>query len=115
MDVVIVAKIDKGVIAVALFHVDKVDYLNVVPLGVQQVPRVPQQLALGIKANKAGVGVHNVGFRKKPRLASAGAAADQNVEIAAVFASVQADSHILRQYLVGGGLFVCVLLPECCF
>ena len=29
-----------------------------------------------------------------------------------MFASVQADSHILRQYLVGGGLFVCVLLPD---
>ena len=92
LDVVVAAEIDERVVAVAFLHVDKVDHLNVVPLVPQQVPGVPQQLALGIETHKAGVGVHDVGLCKKPRLARARAAADQDIEIAAVFASVQADS-----------------------
>ena len=92
LDVVVAAEVDKRVIAVAFLHVDKVDHLNVVPLGFQQVAGVPQKFPLGVKAHKAGVGVHDVGLCKKPRLARARAAADQDIEIAAVFASVQADS-----------------------
>ncbi len=112
LDVVVAAEIDKRVVAVAFLHVDKVDHLNVVPLGFQQVPGVPQQFALGIEAHKAGVGVHDIGLCEKPRLARAGAAAHQNIEVAPVFASVQPYGYVLRQYLVLGHFPVGVLLPD---
>ena len=93
----------------AFLHVDEIQHLDVVPLGREQVSGITQKLTLRVKHNIAGIGLTQVRFGEKPRLARAGAAADQGVQIAPVFASVQPDGDILREDLVSRWDFVCVL------
>ena len=92
-----------------LFHVDEIQHLDVVPFARKQISGIPQKLALRVKHNVAGIGLTQVRFGEKPRLARAGAAADQGVQIAPMFASVQPDGDILREDLVSRWYFVCVL------
>ncbi len=112
LNVVVVTKIYKRVVAMALLHVDEVDHLNVIAFCFQEPARVPEKLALWVEAYETAVGVHDVGFCKKPRLASTGAAADQDVQVAAVLSSVEADGDILRQNLVCGPVPAGILLVD---
>ena len=95
LNVVVIAQIDKGIVAMAFLHVDEVNHLNVIAFGFQQTAGVPQQFSFGIKAHKAGVGVHHIDFGEEPCFAGAAAAATQNVLIATVLSAVQTDGYIL--------------------
>ena len=102
LHIIVCLEIDKGIVAMAFFHVDQVDHLDVIALSFQQVSRVSQELALRVKAYKGCVGVHDVWLGIEPGFACAGAAADQRIEVAAVLMPAQADRHILREDLVFG-------------
>ena len=91
----------------AFVHVEQVDHLDDVTLGPKQAAAVVEQLALRVEDDKGGVRVHEVGLSVKPRLARAGAAADQHIQISPVPPPVQPDGHILGQDLI-----VCLLPPS---
>ena len=93
----------------ALLHIDEIQHLNVVPLGREKVSGITQKLTLRVKHNIAGICLTQVWFGEKPCFSGAGAAADQRIQIAPVFASVQPDGDILREDLVSRWDFVCVL------
>ena len=92
----------------ALLHIDEIQHLNVVPLGREKVSGITQKLTLRVKHNIAGIYLTQVWFGEKPCFSGAGAAADQRIEIAPVFASVQPDGDILRENLVLRRNPVCV-------
>ena len=93
--VVVLVQVHKGIVAVASLHVEQVDHLDDIPLSPEQAAAVVEQLALRVKDDEGGIGVHEIGLRVKPRLARAGAAADQHIQIAPMPPPVQPDSHIL--------------------
>ena len=99
-NVIVLAQIHKGVIAVASLHVEQVDHLDDVAHGPEQVAAVVEQLALRIEDDERSVCVHEIGLGVKPRLARAGAAADQNIQVAPVPPPIQPNGHILGQDLV---------------
>lgn len=109
LDIVVAAQIHKRVVAMAFLHVDEIQHLDVVPLGREKVSGITQKLTLRVKHNIAGICLTQVWFGEKPCFSGAGAAADQRIQIAPVFASVQPDGDILREDLVSRWDFVCVL------
>ena len=112
LNVIVTAQVDKGVVTMAFLHVDEVDHLNVIAFGFEEISGIPEQFPLGVEAYQAGIGVHDIHFRKETGFARAAAAAAKNIQIAAVFSAVQTDGHILREYLVGRLFPVCVLLID---
>ena len=101
LHIVIVPEINKGVIAMAALHVQQVQHPHLIALLLQQIAGIPRQLAFRIENDKAGVGLAEVGFGIKPRLARAAAAYHNGVQIAAVLSAVQPHADILREQLIG--------------
>ena len=71
----------------AFLHVDKIQYLDVVPLGQEQVSGIAEEFTLWVKHNVTGIGLTQVWLGKEPRFARAGAAADQRVQICLLYTS----------------------------
>ena len=110
LHIVIVPEIDEGVITVAALHVQQIQHPHFIALLLQQITGIPDQLALRIEDHKAGVGLAEIRFCVKSRLARAAAAHDHGVEVAAVLSAVQPHTHALGKELVGLRLFGPVLL-----
>ena len=110
LHIVIIPEIDKGVITVAALHVQQIQHPHLVAFLLQEITGIPDQLALRIENHKAGVGLTEIGFCVKSRLARAAAAHDHGVEVAAVLSAVQPHAHALGKELVGLRLFGPVLL-----
>ena len=87
----------KGVVAVALFHVDEIQHPYLIAHGLQQIPGVSGQLALGIKNHKGRVGLQQIGLTVKPGLTGTRTAHHQHIEIAPVAMAVQPQPHLLGQ------------------
>ena len=78
------------------------------------MPGVAQELALRVKHNERGIGLHDIGLGKKARFAGAATAADQHVQIPAVHSPVHADGYILRQQLIVCWAFSCHISAADC-
>ena len=110
LNIIVVTQINEGVITVALRHVDKVDYADIITFLLQQVSGVSQQLAFGVQAHERRVRVHNVGLGKETGFTGTGAAAGQDIQISAVLSAVQSNGDILRQNFILRCALICVLL-----
>ena len=100
LHIVVVPQVDKRIVAVAFLHIQKIQHPHLIALLPQQMPRTAQQLAFRVEHGKARVGLTQIRFGVKPRLACAAAADHDRVEIAAVLSSVQSHTDILREDLV---------------
>ena len=85
----------------AAFWIDKIQHLHHIAFFLQQMPGIPQQFSLRVKNYKGSVRLHDVWFGIEAGFASAGTAADQDIQISPVLSSVQAQSCFLCQQLVG--------------
>ena len=100
LHIVVVPQVDKRVVAVAFLHIQKIQHPHLIALLPQQVPRTAQQLAFRVQHGKARVGLAQIRFGVKPRLACAAAADNDRIEVAAVLSPVQPHPDILREDLV---------------
>ena len=94
----------------AALHVQQIQHPHFIALLLQQITGIPDQLALRVEDNKAGVGLAEIGFGVKAGFARTAAAHDHGVEVAAVLSAVQPHAHALGKELVGLRLFGPVLL-----
>ena len=102
-----------------LVEVDGVEALDLIPVVREQVARVLQERALGVGDEVVGVQLHDVGGDVVERLAGAGAADDQHVQVPVqlgiVFGPVEGESVVLGedQVVVLVGLVLeCLALLE---
>ena len=79
LDIIVVAKIDEGVIAKASVHVDQVDDLDLISLGFQQSATIPEQFTLGVQDNKTGVGIENIDLGEETGFTGTGATDTKDV------------------------------------
>ena len=100
LHIVVVPQVHKRIVAVAFFHIQKIQHPHLIALLPQQMSRASQQLALRVQHGKARVGLTQIRFCIKPRLACAAAADHDRIEVAAVLPSVQTHTDILREDLV---------------
>ena len=112
LNIVVVPQIDEGIVAVAFLHVDQIDDLDLIALRLQQSACVAQKLAFRVEHDIGSVGVHDIRIGKEPGFARAGAAADQDVQIAAVAASVQPDGDVLCEDLIPQPVLIRVLFQK---
>ena len=105
LHLIVVGQIDEGVIAVAFLHVQQIQHPDIIARFPQQSSGIPQQLALGVKADKGRP------LRRQARFIQAGlciaaglacaAAADYDrVQVAPVLPSVQPHADMLGEHLV---------------
>ena len=76
LNVVVVPQIDKGIVAMAFLHVDKVNHLDLIALCFEQRTGVSEQLTFRVQDDKRGVGIHDVGLGIEPCFTGTGTAAD---------------------------------------
>lgn len=88
-------------LAVAFLHIQKIQHPHLIALLSQQMPRTAQQLAFRVEHGKARVGLTQIRFGVKSRLACAAAADNDRIEVAAVLSPVQSHPDILCEDLVG--------------
>ena len=100
LHIVVVPQVDKRVVAVAFLHVQQIQHPYLIALLSQQMPRTAQQLAFRVEYGKARVGLTQIRFGVKSRLACAAAADNDRIEVAAVLSPVQSHPDILREDLV---------------
>ena len=110
LNVIIVANVGEGIVAMAPVQIDQVNHLDCIPLCLQQIPGIPKQLSLGIQHHIRAVRLHDVGLGIAERLTSAGTADHQHIYISAVYPSIQSNGHILRENLVDERI-LCGVLP----
>ena len=110
LHVVVIAEIDKRIVAMAALHVDQIDNLNDVTPFFQMHCGVAEKLALRVENDEAGVCLHDVRLGEKARLACAAAADNQDVQVSHVAVHFQRKPHVLRQNnvsrVVGIGVFL---------
>ena len=80
-DILLAVDIAEWVVVHGLLEVDGVQYAYLVPGALQKAAGLKHQLALGVGDDIGAVQLHQIGFDKKPRLARAGAADDEDVFI----------------------------------
>ena len=100
LNVVVALQINKGVVAVALFHIDKVKNLDVVSVLFQEVPGIPEQFSLRVKHYEARICVHDVRLGEKSRLTGTGTTTYQYIQVSSVLSTIKPDCDILRENLV---------------
>ena len=100
LHIIVVPQVDKRIVAVAFFHVQKIQHPYLIALLPQQVSRASQQLTLRVQHGKARVCLTQIRLCEKPRLACTAAADHDRIEIAAVLSPVQSHTDILCEDLV---------------
>ena len=87
-----------------------IQHPDFIPLLFQQMPRVPEQLPLGVQNDKTGVGLAEIGFGVKARFASPRPADDHSVQVAPVLVGIQAHADVLGKNAVLERVFIPVFL-----
>ena len=100
LNVVVALQINKGVVAVALFHIDEVKNVNVVSVLFQEVTGVPEQFSLRVQHYEARICVHDVWFGEESRLTGTGTTTYQYIKVSSVLSTIETDCDILRENLV---------------
>ena len=113
LNVIITLQIYKRVIAMALFHIDQVNHLNVIAVFFEKISRITKQFSFRVKHNEACIGIHNVRFGKKSCLTGTTTAAHKHIEIPSVFSAVKTDGDILREQFVFRISFIGIFLVDC--
>ena len=98
-------------LAIAFVHIDKVKYLDVIPLVFEHIARITKQFTLWVKHDKGSVRLHNVRFCVKPGFTSTRTAAHQNIQVPPMLSSVKSDCRVLRKNLVFRHFPIHILFP----
>ena len=112
--IVIRSYVLQGIVAEGVVHVDQVDHLHIIAQLLHEIAGIPRQFSFWICNHKRSVSLKDVGFGIKARLACAGTADHQHIEVAPVLVAVQSQTEILRHQQIRGrflrGIFLRDLL-----
>ena len=112
LNIIVALQVHKGVVTVALFHIDKVKNLNVVTVLFQEVPGIPEQLSLRVKHHEARICVHDVRLGEESRLTGTGTTTYQYIQVSSVLSTIETDCDILRENLVFRLILVGIFLVD---
>ena len=99
--ILLIVNINKGVIAIRLTRINKIEYLHIIPFVFQKPARRTQQLTFWIGDEIGAVCTVNTGFAEKSSFSGTGAAHHKDVHVALSDVAVHAKSDVLRQDDVG--------------